>query len=49
MDMNAVNVPKRRFAGFTGEWELRKLEDVSEYVKGFAIPMAWEGWRRIWD
>ncbi|NLN83635.1 MAG: hypothetical protein GX138_04645 [Firmicutes bacterium] len=30
-------VPKRRFAGFSGEWEERKLGEVTSYLKGFAF------------
>lgn len=29
--------PRRRFQGFTGEWEEKKLGEVSEYIKGFAF------------
>ena len=29
---NGENVPRLRFAGFTGEWEVRKLGEVFEYA-----------------
>ncbi|HFI0372375.1 TPA: restriction endonuclease subunit S [Streptococcus suis] len=33
-------VPKRRFPGFTDDWELRKLGDIGEIVTGSTPPVA---------
>ena len=32
-----MNIPALRFPGFEGEWELKKLGEVSTYTKGYAF------------
>ena len=34
MSENSTNVPKIRFPGFTDAWELRKLKNVANYIRG---------------
>ncbi|MFA9191611.1 restriction endonuclease subunit S [Flavobacterium sp. FZUC8N2.13] len=37
--MNSLNVPKLRFPGFDGEWELKKLGEVSSFLDGRRKPI----------
>ena len=37
--MNRVNVPKLRFPGFEGEWEEKKLQEVSSFLDGRRKPI----------
>ena len=36
--MNRVNVPQLRFSGFDGEWEIKKLSDISRIERGRFSP-----------
>lgn len=38
--MNSRNVPKLRFGGFEGEWEMKKLVDFAPLQRGFDLPVV---------
>ena len=38
MDSKKSNKPQRRFAGFTDDWEQRKVGDVADIVTGTTPP-----------
>ena len=40
--MNRVNVPQLRFPGFDGEWEEKKLGEISKKVNSGKTPLGGE-------
>ena len=42
MDSKKSNKPKRRFAGFTDDWEQRKLGEVAEFNPKSELPEEFE-------
>ena len=43
MESKGKNIPKLRFPGFEGEWEVKKLGEISSVFQGYGFPEKYQG------